>query len=258
MLPASTATAGWLMCAYFANELQAEYGLLSQAHYDMMYQRLLKRAARKHSVGALPDVVRLEVAEATTRNLVAQSTVAAVLEFFGAQLAGQLSDAAGRRPVLLLSSLLMLLTKLAPALCPSVWAVWIAKSGGEALNTICTDVLMSSVSDLFASNVLAFSRTAGRLRALGGFGWMVGPLAGGQLSQRDIRLPYTAATLSAGAVALAAVCLPETMSNPCSVGAALASLSWGSCLPVGWASLFTLQGPCECCPSFSDLVKTGR
>eukprot|EP01047_Picozoa_sp_COSAG01_P071808 COSAG01_NODE_11246_length_1973_cov_1.455710_1_plen_191_part_00 len=186
------------MLAYFANELGAEYGLLSATHYDMLYQHLMARALRRrcHSSsssssscsGAARDddggdataaALDEEVSLSTTRTLVAQSTLAAALEFAAATVVGQLSDAMGRRPVLLTSSVLLLLTKLWPAVWPSVGGVWVAKSGGEALNTICTDVLLSAVSDMFGSDVKKYGATAGYLRALGGIGWMVGCVLGG-------------------------------------------------------------------------------
>lgn len=198
-----------LTLAYFANELGAEYGLLSATHYDMLYQHFMNRALRrrKHSCScpderhallhrgydaaneecdgtvnaADDDKVALaeQVSLKTTRTLVMQSTLAAIFEFGAAAVVGRLSDLMGRRPVLLASSVALLFTKLCPVVWPSVGAVWVAKSGGEALNTICTDVLLSAVSDMFGSDMQKYGATAGYLRALGGIGWMFGCVLGG-------------------------------------------------------------------------------
>ena len=165
MAPPQGAVAA-LMAAYFANEIGAEYGLLSQAHYDMTHE-CLQRRQRAKTGSALTAEQEEAIGQAATRTMVAQSTLAAVLEFCLAQLAGQLSDAVGRRPILVAASLLMAVCKAVPALRPSVPGVWAAKAGGEALNTICTNALLSSVSDLFADSVQAYGATAGRLRALG-------------------------------------------------------------------------------------------
>ena len=249
-----------LAAAYFSNEIGAEYGVLSQAHYEMVHSCLLKREMKRqlqlppgHNILPIAEggkeAMDLRVAEATTRTLVAQSTLAAVLEFFGAQVAGQLSDRIGRRPVLMVASLLMAVCKALPMVRPSIFSVWAAKSGGEALNTICTDALLAGVSDLFASDIVAYSRLAGRLRALGGGAWMVGPVIGSKLCTVDHRMPYLFSTLAATSVTVASLRLPETLSGGNTVGflTALSSLDPRACLPIGWISMFTRSGTYKTC-----------
>ena len=133
--PMSARDVGPLLVAYFMNEVGAEYGLLSQTHYEMIYNRLMAGERRKRkrrreneplvledaeakrrqagvaSAGELAEVGEAvdeeeeekDLAEAvglrTTKTLVAQSTLSAVLEFCGAALAGHLADSIGRRPV---------------------------------------------------------------------------------------------------------------------------------------------------------------
>lgn len=165
-----------LAVAYFMNEVGAEYGLLSQAHYDMVSDCLTKRDSKRRA--AKTGVSRAEeekVGERATQILLGQSTLAALLEFLLAQVAGELSDAMGRRPVLIAAAAVMSVCKAAPVLAPCLPSVWLAKAGGEAANTIVQNTLLAAVGDLFASDVSAYGTTAGRLRALGGIGWVPAP-----------------------------------------------------------------------------------
>lgn len=90
-----------LAVAYFLNEIGAEFGMLSQAHYDMVYSCLAKRdvdSKRRAAetglalemVGAATEVEAGKVADSTTQILLGQSTLAAILEFFMAQVCLQL------------------------------------------------------------------------------------------------------------------------------------------------------------------------
>jgi MFS family permease len=227
-----------LSVAYFLNEIGAEYGLLSQAHYDMVLDCLTKRDERQRAAkaGVALSLAPAEteedterVADSATQVVVAQSTLAAVLEFLISQVAGQLSDAMGRRPVLIAAALVMSACKAAPVLWPSLPSVWLAKSGGEAANTIVTSTLLSAVSDLYASDVQAYGSVAGRLRALGGIGWVIGPTVGMRLNNRSgPRLSYLCSTVAGVALTAAcAFCLPETSGRTVGARAAFGELRYG-------------------------------
>ncbi len=242
-----------LSVAYFLNELGAEYGLLSQTHYIMVLDCLTKRDRHRRAaksgvpLAQLPPETREDVdrvADSATQVMVAQSTVAAVLEFLVAQVAGQLSDAMGRRPILIASAIIMSACKAAPALLPSMASVWLAKAGGEAANTIITSTLLSAVSDMFASDVKAYGSVAGRLRALGGISWAIGPTLGMRLNDRaGPRLSYLCAT--AAALALSAACafgLPETSCRTAGARVAFGELRLSSFVPLGFMSMFSRKG----------------
>lgn len=242
-----------LSVAYFLNEIGAEYGLLSQAHYEMVLDCLTKRDRRRRAAkaGLAPAQLPAETAEdagriadRATQIVLGQSTLAAVLEFLLGQVAGQLSDAMGRRPILIAGATIMSACKAAPVLWPSLASVWLAKSGGEAANTIVTCTLLSAVSDLFASDVQAYASVAGRLRALGGLGWVIGPTLGMRLNNRaGPRLSYLCST--ATGLALGAACafgLPETSSRTVGARVAFGELRVSSFVPLGFVSLFARTG----------------
>lgn len=242
-----------LSTAYFLNEIGAEYGLLSQAHYDMVLDCLTKRDRYSRAAKAgvtlrqvppdSPDDIQ-RIADSATQVVVAQSTVAAILEFLVSQVAGHLSDAMGRRPILVASAMIMSVCKAAPVLWPSLPSVWLAKSGGEAANTIVTNTLLSAVSDLFASNVQAYGSAAGRLRALGGISWVIGPTVGMWLSNRSgPRLSYVCSTVAALGLSLTCACgLPETCSRTAGPRVAFGELRLSSFVPIGFLSIFTRKG----------------
>ncbi len=242
-----------LSIAYFLNEIGAEYGLLSQAHYIMVLECLTKRDRRRRAVKSGVPLAQLppdtsedvdRVADSATQVVVAQSTLAAVLEFLVAQVAGQLSDAMGRRPILIAGAIVMSACKAAPVFWPSLVSVWLAKSGGEAANTIITNTLLSAVSDMFASDVKAYGSVAGRLRALGGISWAIGPTLGMRLNNRaGPRLSYLSST-TAGLM-LSAACafgLPETSSRTAGARVAFGELRLSSFVPLGFMSMFTRKG----------------
>lgn len=162
----------------------------------------------------------------------------------------------GRRPVLIAAAAVMSLCKAAPVLAPYLPSVWLAKAGGEAANTIVQSTLLAAVGDLFASDVSAYGTTAGRLRALGGIGWVLGPTAGMWLNNRSgPRLTYACSTLAGAALTVACAFLPETSRRRAGARVAFGELSVSSFVPLGFVNMFARRGIYRSCgPAVPKLV----
>ena len=220
-----------LAAAFFANELGAENGVLSLAHFEALRHCL----SRKQDDSDAQDEERLE--EAVVGALTRQSAAAAVLEFCFAQLAGQLSDALGRRPVLLAAAIGSGVCRCAPLVAPNrSSSVWLAKVGGDPFATVYMDTIFASVADLFASDAHAYGAMAGRMRAMGGAATLLGPWLGSRLAQQHHGRPYLAASLCSAAMALLALRLPETATL------AGGGVRWGGALGFGWVGLLRRRG----------------
>lgn len=139
------------------------------------------------------------------------ATAYAVMQFLFGPLLGRLSDSVGRRPVLLVSLGAMALTYAAMALAGSLWMLLAARIlGGMAAATQATAA--ASLSDLAPPGKKA--QTFGLIGAAFGVGFVVGPLAGGLLSELGPRTPFIAAGLLAVAnLVLGALVLPETVTD---------------------------------------------
>lgn len=139
------------------------------------------------------------------------ATSYAVMQFLFGPLLGRLSDSVGRRPVLLISLGAMALTYAGMALAQTIWMLLAARLlGGMAAATQATAA--ASLSDLAKPGEKA--QTFGLIGAAFGIGFVIGPLAGGLLSELGPRAPFIAAGLLALAnLALGAMVLPETVTK---------------------------------------------
>ncbi len=110
--------------------------------------------------------------------------------FFASPILGALSDAHGRRPVLLLGFCGLALSFLLTALASSLWMLIAIRlvSGAMQANM--------SVSNAYVADITPPEERAKRFGMLGamfGLGFILGPVMGGLLGAIDLRLPFFAA-----------------------------------------------------------------
>lgn len=110
-----------------------------------------------------------------------------IANFFGAPLLGALSDAWGRRRVLLLGFCGLALNFFATALATSLWMLIAVRLVGGAMQANAA-VANAYVADITAPEGRA--KRFGLLGAMFGLGFIIGPAAGGLLGAIDIHLPF--------------------------------------------------------------------
>jgi DHA1 family tetracycline resistance protein-like MFS transporter len=137
------------------------------------------------------------------------SSAFAVSQFLFSPLLGALSDRFGRRPVLLLSLLVMAVDYVVMALAETVWLLLAARivSGMAAATYV---VALASAADVTPGERRA--RGFGLVSAAFGLGLILGPVAGGLAGEMHPRAPFALAAILAGAIFLVALAaLPETL-----------------------------------------------
>ncbi|UWS79008.1 TCR/Tet family MFS transporter [Phaeobacter sp. G2] len=123
------------------------------------------------------------------------STVFAVMQFLFSPVLGSLSDALGRRPVLLVSLFVMALDYLVMALAGSLWLLLVGRIiGGITAATHAT--AGAYIADI--SKPTEKAANFGLLGAAFGAGFVMGPLIGGLLGELGTRAPFYAAAVLAG------------------------------------------------------------
>jgi DHA1 family tetracycline resistance protein-like MFS transporter len=110
-----------------------------------------------------------------------------IANFFGAPLLGALSDAWGRRRVLLLGFCGLALNFFATALATSLWMLIAVRLVGGAMQANAA-VANAYVADITAPEGRA--KRFGMLGAMFGLGFIIGPAVGGLLGAIDIHLPF--------------------------------------------------------------------
>ncbi|WP_137702945.1 TCR/Tet family MFS transporter [Marimonas lutisalis] len=139
------------------------------------------------------------------------STVFAVMQFLFGPIIGALSDRFGRRPVLLISLLVMAADYVIMALAGSMWLLLLGRIiGGITAATHAT-------ANAYIADISAPHEKAARFGLIGagfGIGFVLGPVLGGLLAEYGTRAPFWAA----GALALAnallgALVLRETVTD---------------------------------------------
>ena len=135
----------------------------------------------------------------------------AVMQFFGAPVLGALSDAVGRRPVILLSNLTLGFDYLLMAVAPGVgWLLVGRAAGGLASSSFTT--AFAYVADITDADRRAAG--FGVIGAAFAFGFIAGPALGGMLGVVDLRLPFWVAAGLCLANALYSIfVLPESLSE---------------------------------------------
>lgn len=129
--------------------------------------------------------------------------------FFGAPLLGALSDAYGRRPVLLLGFCGLALNFFATAAATALWVLVAVRLVGGAMQANAA-VAQAYVADITPAEHRA--RRFGMLGAMFGLGFIIGPALGGVLGAIDLRLPFVVAgVLSLLNLAYGCFVLPESL-----------------------------------------------
>lgn len=162
----------------------------------------------------MPDLIR-EVTGGDLANAAlwggVLATSFAVMQFLFGPVLGSLSDRYGRRPVLLLSLLVMSIDYLVMAVAPTIWLLLIAR-----LIAGITAATYSTATAYIADITPPDQRGAkfGLIGAGFGIGFVLGPLIGGLLAGIDTRAPfYAAAALAFANLIFGALILPETVTD---------------------------------------------
>ena len=139
------------------------------------------------------------------------ATIFAAMQFLFGPLVGNLSDRFGRRPVLIISLVVMAFDYVLMALAQSIWLLVIGRIiGGITAATAATSAAF--MADISKPNEKAAN--FGLIGAAFGIGFIVGPLIGGVLAEYGTRAPFWAAAVLAAANALFGYfVLPETVTD---------------------------------------------
>ncbi len=153
-------------------------------------------------------------------------TVYAVMQFFFAPVLGALSDRYGRRPILLVSLLVVALDHVIMALAQSLWLLFAARViAGIAGAT--QSVAGAAIADI--SMPEEKDARFGLIGAAFGVGFVLGPMLGGLLGELGTRAPFVAAAaLATCNLALGFFVMPETVTD-----ATRRALSWARTNPFG-------------------------
>lgn len=137
------------------------------------------------------------------------TTVFAMMQFLFGPVLGGLSDRFGRRPVLLVSLLVMAGDYVVMALAGSIWLLLAGRIvGGIAAATQATAA--AYMADISAPGER--TKNFGLIGAAFGMGFVLGPLIGGVMAEYGTRAPFWAAALLASAnVVLGWAVLKETL-----------------------------------------------
>ncbi len=133
----------------------------------------------------------------------------AVMQFFGAPILGALSDAVGRRPVILLSNLALGFDYLLMAVAPGVGWLLVGRAAGGLASSSFT-AAFAYVADITDADRRAAG--FGVIGAAFAFGFIAGPVLGGMLGAIDLRLPFwVAAGLCLTNALYGILVLPESL-----------------------------------------------
>jgi DHA1 family tetracycline resistance protein-like MFS transporter len=139
------------------------------------------------------------------------ATSFAVMQFLFGPIIGSLSDRFGRRPVLLLSLLIMSLDYLVMAVAPTIWLLLAARIvAGITAATYST-------ATAYIADITPPEKRGARFGLIGacfGVGFVAGPLIGGLLAAVDLHAPfYAAAALALANLIFGYFVLPETVTD---------------------------------------------
>ena len=113
-----------------------------------------------------------------------------LMQFFFAPVLGALSDRIGRRPVLLTGILGLSLMMIIPAVASSLWAILISRLLGGMMSSNIV-VAQAYIADVTTENSRISS--FGKIGAIFGIAFVLGPALGGVLGQYDPRIPFMVA-----------------------------------------------------------------
>lgn len=165
-------------------------------------------------IPVMPDLIR----EVTGGDLASAAlwggflaTVFAVMQFLFGTVIGNLSDRFGRRPVLLISLVVMAADYVVMAIAGTMWLLLLGRIvGGITSATQATaSAFMADISEPEKK-----AQNFGLVGAAFGLGFVIGPLMGGLLGEWGTRAPFWAAAVLAGANAvLGYFVLQETVTD---------------------------------------------
>lgn len=139
------------------------------------------------------------------------TVVYAINQFLFSPTVGGLSDAYGRRPVLLIALLIMSLDYLVMALAQSLWLLFIGRFIG-GITAATQSTAAAFMADISTSKDKA--KNFGLLGAAFGVGFILGPLLGGLLAEYGSRAPfYAAAALAFANMLFGYFALPESITK---------------------------------------------
>jgi len=139
------------------------------------------------------------------------ATTFAVMQFIFSPILGSLSDRFGRRPILLLSLLIMSIDYLVMAVAGSIWLLFATRVVGGIMAAT-----MSTASAFIADISKPEEKSAnfGLIGAAFGMGFVLGPVIGGLLGEFGTRAPfYAAAALGFINLAFGYFVLPESVTD---------------------------------------------
>lgn len=156
----------------------------------------------------------------------ALTTLFAVMQFLCGPIIGSLSDRFGRRPVMLMSLLVMSIDCLVTAFAPSIWFV-VAARGVAGMAAATHTTAYACFADISEEGEEA--KNFGLLGAAFGLGFIMGPVVGGLLGQSGPRAPFLCAgILAALNMMFGFLVMPETVS-----AANRRAFDWKRANPVG-------------------------
>ncbi len=139
------------------------------------------------------------------------ATTFAVMQFFFGPVLGSLSDAYGRRPVLLISLLVMTIDYLVMAVAGTIWLLFLTRVIG-GITAATQSTASAFIADI--SKPEEKSANFGLVGAAFGIGFVLGPVIGGLLGEFGTRAPfYAAAALGAANLVFGYFVLPETVDD---------------------------------------------
>ncbi|MFO1327494.1 MAG: TCR/Tet family MFS transporter [Rubrivivax sp.] len=129
--------------------------------------------------------------------------------FLSSPILGALSDRFGRRPVLLMGFFGMTVSFFVTAFAPALWVLVVVRLFSGAMQSNIS-VANAYVADITPPEDRA--RRFGMLGAMFGIGFILGPVIGGLLGDRDVRLPFiVAGSLALLNTAYGLFVLPESL-----------------------------------------------
>ena len=156
----------------------------------------------------------------------ALTVIYAINQFLFSPTVGGLSDAYGRRPVLLIALLVMSLDYLVMAFAPSLWLLFLGRFIG-GITAATHSAAAAYMADISTSEDKA--KNFGLLGAAFGVGFILGPMLGGLLAEFGSRAPFfAAAALAFANMLLGYFFLPESLKK-----ASRRAFDWRRANPLG-------------------------